>query len=660
MFARLQNVFANDYEPNITVIPSKANSIDQLLAIKNPSAMGYGMRPPYSHLSNPSSEKIDTPPYSPTKQEALEQWNQLPVTSIQPQRFPGYDDVLSMALTPSVNLPRPRPDSLYHRHISSPFPTDVKQGGTINTVMKEVRPLPANTPRSVSRVEYIQGAIKKYDICNEYPDSASPPFSLRCLQQIFLSMGGQEKGTMYPTESNLTFYNMKGNVGAVRQYIQTLVTKRGDHAMKMLLGITSDDLVTRAPYTQGVEVFWFLPTPGVLKQGGFVPISGFLKRTIESKMIAMNDESQTRLSRCIVQLTDVRTPEDFKTTFQVIFHNGFILTVNQPAHDKHTFTRGEADEPGLLQCVGYQRPITYTSEHPCTFHRSLPNIMKIYTEDTGNNTIKIRPLDATAQKMLTSAHLSLTCERMAPFLTFEVNDLGEFQELRHPDMFSQFCTYTNLTPFHRTDDRSKVPGKKGFVRLNSSSYLSLRSIAFQSWRTMTFAVRFTTMPVKATFFHIASGLGPYCSMIAIPAGNGQMKMQFEYRGLDGVHRQTGPEWRFGLNAWFLFTITNIGSGFQIKAQSIAQWIDAVSLGSDKIIDLTSGIRYTFYDTQETANPEQIITCDISFGLNPGSMYVDSHFHYDIAWVHFFEHVASDGDLKRDASCDWIYTPFPRK
>jgi hypothetical protein len=378
-------------------------------------------------------------------------------------------------------------------------------------------------------------------------------------------------------------------------------------------------------------------------------------------MITMEkDKTETPWSGYVVQLTDVRTPEDFKTTFQVIFQDGFIITVNQPSHDKHTFTRGETDEPGLLQCIGHQRPTTYTSEHPCTFHKAFPNIMKIYTEDTGNN-MKMRPLNAIAQKILTPVHFSLTCERMAPFLTFEVNDSGEFQEIRNPDMFSQFCTYTNLTPFHRTDDRSKVPGKKGFVRLNSSSCLSLRNIAFQSWRTMTFAVRFTTMPVKATFFHIASG--PSCSMVAIPAGNGQMKMQMEYRGLDGIQRQTVPEWRFGLNAWFLFTITNIGSGFQMKAQSIAQSIaqrlDAVPSGGTTI-DLTSGIRYLFYDTQETANPEQVVSCDITFGLHPESKYVDSHFYYDIAWVHFFEHAVSDGDLKRDASCDWVYTPFPSK
>ena len=66
MFARLQNVFANEYQPNITVTPS-TSSIDQLLAIKNPSAMGYGMRPPHAHPD--IIEKVDPPP---TKREALE------------------------------------------------------------------------------------------------------------------------------------------------------------------------------------------------------------------------------------------------------------------------------------------------------------------------------------------------------------------------------------------------------------------------------------------------------------------------------------------------------------------------------------------------------------------------------------------------------------
>jgi hypothetical protein len=632
---------------------------------------------------------------------------QLPVACIKKQiRTAGCSDngALSIALSSATptnyieNLPSSDAVKIYNRHVSPPFHTDIfKQGKTtVDEVMKEVRALAGNMQQpphsaigAAARDLCIQrGALQQYDICNEYSDSTSPPFLLQCVQKIFLSMGGHGKGGMYPTESNLPFYNTKGSLGAVRQYVQTLLhnTQSTNYnvqrdAMIQLLGITPDELITRVPYTQGVEVFWFVPTPGVpLKNGNLMPISGFLKRTIESKIINL-DTAPSRISQlngngygCMVQLTDVRTPEDFKTTFQVIVDDGFFIAVNQPADiDKKVFTRVNADEPGLFQSIGLQGSTTYTSNQPCSFYTTSPNIMKVYFEDAGSgwNALKIHPMNNVAQKILTPTHFSLTCEKTAPFLIFEVDRSNEFEELRNPGIFSQFCRFVNMTPFYRADDRSKVPGKKGFVRLNSSSCMSLRNIAFQSWRTMTAAVRFTTMPVKATFFSMASGQpgsGPYCCMVAIPAGNGQMKMQFEHRGLDGINRITPvPEWLFSLNSWFLFTIVNIGTGFIFKAQWLDTVVQSGNVGATKTIDLTSGRANTFYGINATWNPAPGQTrevCDVAFGTSVyqgwSSMYTDTNFNYDVAWVHFFEHVASDGDVKRDASCDWVYTQFPRE
>ena len=375
----------------------------------------------------------------------------------------------------------------------------------------------------------------------------------------------------------------------------------------------------------------------------------------------------------MVQLTDVRTPENFKTTFQVTVDDGFFIAVNQPADiDKKAFTRVAADEPGLFQNVRLQGPTLYTSEQPCTFYSTSPNIMKIYFEDAGGgwNALKIRPLNSVAQTMLTPAHFSLTCEKTAPFLTFEVNRFSsEFEELRNPGIFSQFCKFVNLTPFNRTDDRSKVPGKKGFVRLNSaSSSMALREIAFQSWKTMTFAVRFNTMPVKATFFSMAAEgawTGIYCCMVATPAGNGQIKMHFEHRQPRSPNQNTPvSEWLFSLNSWFLFTVVNTESGLNFRAQ----WLDTVAqsgnTGAPILINLTNG--YTFYRANATSKPapgQPQEMCHIGFGTNDNyewmPNYVDTNFNYDIAWVHYFDYAATDADIKKDAACEWMYTQFPR-
>lgn len=633
---------------------------------------------------------------------------QLSVACIKNQiRSAGCGDggALSIALSSAAptnyieNLPSSDAVKIYNRHVSPPFNTEIFRQGrtTTDAVLKEVRGLVSNMKQpadsaigAASRDLCIRrGAIKDYDICNEFADDASPPFMLECVQKIFLSLGGTGNGSMFPTNDNINFYNAKGNLGAVRQYVQSIVenTKSTNYntqrdAMVQLLGITPDQLITRAPYTQGVEAFWFVLAPGIpLKSGDFMPIRGFLRRTIETNIVSL-EAGPSRVSQlngnafgCMIQLTDVRTPTDFKTTFQVTVDDGFFIAVNEPANiDKKVFTRVGADEPGLFQNIGLQGPTTYTSTQPCTFYTSSPNMVKIYFEDAGGgwNAFKMRPLNPTAQQALVPSHFSLTCERAAPFLTFEVDRTSsEFCELRNPDIFSQFCYFIYLSAQNRTDDRLTAPGKKGFIKMNSaSSCVSLRNIAFQSWKSMTCAVRFTTMPVKATFFSMASGQpgsGPYCCMVAIPNGNGTLRMQMEHRGLDGKVQTTAiPEWGFSINQWYFFTIINNGSGLTFRAQTMAG-AQGGNGGVSKQIDLASGRADTFYGYNATWSPtpgQAFEACDVGFGTSLyqgwSSMYNDTVFHYDIAWVHFFDYVIRDPDIKRDATCDWVYTAFPKK
>jgi hypothetical protein len=652
-------------------------------------------------------------PSSNTRQDAINKAcepinGQLSVACIKDQiRAAGCGDggALSIALSSATptnyieNLPSSDAVKIYNRHVSPPFNTEIFVQGrtTTDAVLKEVRALAGNMKQpadsaigAASRDLCIRrGAFKEYDICNEYSDDASPPFLLQCVQKIFLGLGGTGNGTMFPTNANMNFYNSKGSLGAVRQYIQSIVenTKSTNYntqydAMIQLLGITPDKLISRAPYTQGIEVFWFVPAPGIpLKTGEFMPIRGFLRRTIETNIINL-EAGPSRVAQlngnafaCMLQLTDVRTPTDFKTTFQVTVDDGFFITVNEPADiDKRVFKMIGADEPGLFQNIGLQGPTNYTSTQPCTFYSTTPNMMKIYFEDAGGgwNALKVRPLNNTAQQTLVPSNFSITCERAAPFLTFEVDRTSsEFRELRNPDLFSQFCYFIYTSAQNRADDRLTSPGKKGFIKMNSSnSCISLRNIAFQSWKSITFAVRFTTMPVKGTFFSMASGqpgAGPYCCMVAIPNGNGTLRMQMEYRSLDGrVQTTPVPEWWFNINQWYYFTIINTGSGLNFRAQSmaVAQGGDG---GASKLIDLASGQANTFYGYNATWSPtpgQALEACDIAFGtaLYQGwaSMYNDTVFNYDIGWVHFFDYAVSDADIKRDANSDWIYTQFPKK
>jgi hypothetical protein len=276
--------------------------------------------------------------------------------------------------------------------------------------------------------------------------------------------------------------------------------------------------------------------------------------------------------------------------------------------------------------------------------------------------------------MLVPSHFSLTCEKNAPFLTFEVDRRSsEFRELRNPDLFSQFCRFTGIEVRNQADHQNVTPGKKGYVKVNSfNSCISLRNIAFQSWKTMTFAVRFTTMPVRATFFSMASGRpgsGPYCCMVALPNGNGSIRMQMEYRGLDGQPQNVAmSEWSFSINQWYHFIILNMGTALWFFAPQLTNQSQKGDLGNNRSVNLTNGVANTFYGYNATRDPapgQALEACNVSFGTGRYKgvprIYHDSNFNYDIAWVHFFDYALSDEeDVKRDANSEWVYTQFPKK
>jgi hypothetical protein len=450
--------------------------------------------------------------------------------------------------------------------------------------------------------------------------------------------------------------------------------------MIQLLGITPDQLIKRVPYVQGVEVFWFVPKPGVpIKMGGYMPVNGFLRRTIETNIVNL-EIGPSRVSQlsgagfgCMLQLTDVRTPNDFKTNFQVIVDDGFFISVNQPADiDKKVFDRVGADEPGLFQNIGMQPPTPHTSTQLCSFFSTTPNIMKIYFEDAGGgwNALKINPLNPTAKQMLVPSHFSLTCEKNAPFLTFEVDRTSSiFRELRNPDLFSQFCTFDGVSIKNHTDDQNVTPGKRGFARLNSKhSTISLNNIAFQSWKTMTFALRFNTMPVKGNILSMFSGWGTYCHLIAYRNGNDTVRIQIEYKPRSYYVQTIDINYTFSIRRWYYFTVINNQHGLVVRVSLLEHAQNEGQAGDNYQMDLSKGYTDTFYGYNATSQPvagQPYERCIMTFGTKGyygyEAIYNDNPaFEFDIAWVHFFDYSMTSNDVKRDANSDWMYTQFPTK
>ena len=297
---------------------------------------------------------------------------------------------------------------LYNRQANPVIDMTAFTGGrtTVDKVLQETRQIVANKQQpatsaigAAARDLCLQrGLINGYDSCSELNDSSTGPFDMRCLQQLFLKAGGNQKGSAYPNVNNMSNYNNSGTIGAIKQYWAGLIVKmkgatdgffdyqEQSKAMQEMLGIKPDALIIRTPYKQGVEVFWFVAVPNDPHK-----VAGFLRRTVESKLIQFDAKPSGAPQiygapyRCMLQMTDLRAPVDFSATFSVLVDDGFWVSVNNPATiDEEAMQKyGTIDKPGLFENLGLQGPTQYNSVACTPFNAATPNIMKLYHEDAG-------------------------------------------------------------------------------------------------------------------------------------------------------------------------------------------------------------------------------------------------------------------------------------
>lgn len=635
------------------------------------------------------------------------------------------DGALAMALKGSSdpqnyigNLTDSDSVKIYNKVANPPMNMDLfKQGRTtVTAALQEVRTLAGNATKSATSgigasardLCLNRGAISGYSACNEISDGTAAPFEIICVQNLFLKMGGQGTGTMFPNSETINTYNTMGTYGGVKQYLNQLIAdmKGSDYAkqraaMTKFLGITPEQGIKRAPYEQGVEVFWMVPDRGDTKR-----VRGFLRRTIERDIVQLRP-GPSSISQigggpygAMLQLTDIRAPSEFAVKFKVQVDDGFWIAVNHPADiDKLAMTASTGrrwhsnivnvphyawggwwwwsyqyvawwsqedrgwwesdpwpirDQPGLFENLGWQGPTWYESTQQTTYHANKPNITKIYFEDAGGgwNCLQIQANAVSGQSSFKPANFSLTCEKNAPFLTYEVGPKsGEWEELRNPGLFGQFMSVKNPEYHTRTDERASVPGKKGFMRFNSDSYISTPNIAFQSWKTLTFAIRFQTMPVNDRIFHFwTHDVQTYINVTPINGSTSIMTVMSNIEGNNGIKK---IPMNISLNVWYIIVVSNNETGLSFKCAPIndiannrGSMSSSVSFRRNRPIYLANA------NEGSQSLPGQVdSSCNV---IITGS----ATFKFDVAWTHFFDQVASSEDIVRECKADWVYTAFP--
>jgi len=600
---------------------------------------------------------------------------------------------------------------LYQRVAQPPLSMDVFSQGRATTqqVLQEARQLVAQTRKSETSGLGLaardlclrRGAFEKYDICSEISDSQGPPYDMSCLQRLFLKMGGTGSGRMYPSEKNMNMYNSFASWGEVKSHLQRMYqnmyantkggapraesfvgTQAGNYetqrqAMADLLGIVPEKAIDRVPYRQGVEVFWFVP--GDMRWGEGKPprMRGFLRRTVERDIVQLTP-GPSRVPQigggacaAMVQLMDIRAQEPAAVKFNVNIDDGFWITVNQPhSVDRKAVDQVRADEPGFFENNWYQGPTWYSSQTCTPFSPSTPNITKMFFQDSGCgwHSFILNTTPCSGANPFQKALYSLTLEERAPFLAFEVSkESGKLEERRLPAMFEQWINHPpNVNVYYRTDDRQLVPGKKGFVRMNNAgSVIDMYDIAFQSWKTLSFAVRFQSMPVKDTLLKVAVGRG-YASLVLTPSGS-SIAVSIEHNlgggGVKNVPFRSG----FSLGKWYLFFLQNKGTGFDLYCNGVDETVASKgksgSIGSAKIDH--NGPMFlqneTWHPKSGSGQPQGQCTLmwgGLGFANRWEGVYATSAFEYDLAWIHFFDQFTTNDDIYRECMGNWQYTQMP--
>ena len=556
---------------------------------------------------------------------------------------------------------------IYNRVANPPLNLNIFAQGitTVESILKETRQIVGNTKEPASsalgssaRELCLQaGSIAAYDFCNDLQDSTAAPFDMGCLQKIFRKMGGQPLGTVYPNKNTMALYNSMTTIGNVKQYINRLIEDMNSNdystqktAVLQFLGISLQKLITRVPYRQGVEVIWFQSIPGKTNAVG-----GIHGRSIENNFVQGGATG-------LLQIFDLRSNIDFSSKYKINVNGGFFIATNQPANvAKTAFDSSTTDQEGLLANFNVNGTNTYISEKCAKYFAGTPNITKIFSAFPWqqHNILKITngACNDTVPNFI-PAYYSLTLDIKAPFLNFEVINGNTFDDTRNPGLFTNLIIQNGSPEFHnRAEERNNVPGRKAFVRItNTTSYIRLQNIAYKAWGSVTFAFRLQSMPVKDTLFSFWT-FNKNCILYLVPnnGSNAQMRIRTNMT-IDNTTRDTPTNINISLRKWYFLEVTQNGTGFDIKCDTI-----------DNIVKNNN------YTTSPTIiNSSRPITTDLNSGLTTNSTLCSvsiaewltglpgyaQTLMFDLAWVHFYDYHISKEDVVKDCKAAWQFTQYP--
>jgi hypothetical protein len=631
----------------------------------------------------------------------------------------SFYQALSSGATPSDymatarNLPSLQ---LYNKTANPPLNLTTLSQGQLATAaaLQEFQQVAANTRQpptsalgAAARDLCLQaGAINSYNFCQDVPLSTPPPFdsNLKCLQSYFLQAGGTPSGRMYPSTTNLAYYNtnfktlgdvinyFKGlkaqSMGSIGQEgftmqrmfasattlgssLQNPLQKRKEKeafvdadpyaeasavtrsyvsqatALLDLQGIMPDQLSGRPPHTAGVECLWIYAS-------GAWPNWKVVGYTVEQSFpVPIRYNANT-----LVVLTDLRLVQDLPAQIQVQTGTG-IIALNQGFGGLSS----SIDENGMLT-IPTQQSNPYTSKTCWSLSGSKPNVILAYNQtlNPAGFALQVVPCSTTPSTTPSASPnrgFSMAREYGAPFITMERRNgsawMGDPQWNGYFVTMYGSCPASGLVFPSIADAALKAPGTNGYTTFPPRAYMMNPMVSPAAWQAITFAFRLTSLPVLDTFLTVTSG-GAYMQLNLKNGGSSANVLVSN--NIPTIAAANAPtQINLNVNQWYLGIISQqrTASGptawavnfVDLQAATQAEYqVQYANTASSVVLRTTNG---SVFDSNMAPNGL------VAFGNNAGNIAPTSAntLSFDLAWLHYFSpNIPYSQRTLRDARNDW--------
>jgi hypothetical protein len=535
------------------------------------------------------------------------------------------------------------------------------------------------------------GEVDKYDFCSEISDTTPPPFSLECLQKVFLKAGGQSSGALFPVATNIAReWNSQSSWSSVKAKIKVLSdgtnsTDRAKQQTAMLnfLGIPLEDKSKPLmPKMAGVEIFWFthqwdVNTPTIFLGRRIRPTIPMINQSMDLKG-TQGQGNRTDMTS-FNYITNLLPPADTSIRIRVTGDDGYATKLNSPMTSLWTWKWAVSGNE--LTWLGYFPPQTTWNWWSCWGLTSKgPNILHGYWFNGGGGFFYSLEYQANCAAnwwtnwssgwgQVPSSMCHLTKEPFAPMIEFE--SYGNYSDYGAPISFCDKRLSGNKLQWNFTGGKptmvqapatptTEFPFAKSYQQfVTNTGIMSKYGMKLASFLTMTMLIQFDAMPNNAanipnfTYFYNAAR-NQYVLLELMGTGDyntAKMRLNFQSRTRGFSKIVEGPTLTAGVK--YLITLRMLrGNDTDIFS------LNGMQIGAAPLSDLQKdGSKLQESAILAPTWPSGVFDKTVFDDPNDGGSYAQ-HIGYAgmrVYWTHFFDYNMDAAAIKREANQDWLST-----